>query len=207
VTSDDDRSGGPEATRPHRTDEELLAAARGGDAGAYGEVADRHAGRLFRLAFRLVSGTSDAEDVVQETLLAGLRQAGKFRGDASVKTWLTGILVRQAARHHRRRARRKAAPVEDDGFTGGGGGLRPGGSVAESAHRRMDVQRALAALSPLHREVVVLREFEGMSYAEIAEAVGVPRGTVESRLHRARQELRVLLRDYLPGSEPGGGVG
>jgi RNA polymerase sigma-70 factor (ECF subfamily) len=68
----------------------------------------------------------------------------------------------------------------------------------------MDILEALQALSHEHREIVILREFEGMTYAEIAEALSIPQGTVESRLYRARQELRRLLRDYLP---PGVGAG
>jgi len=70
-------------------------------------------------------------------------------------------------------------------------------SGAAAAEKRMDLQSAIERLSPEHREVVVLREFEGLSYEEIAQALGVPRGTVESRLHRARGELREMLKDYL----------
>jgi RNA polymerase sigma-70 factor (ECF subfamily) len=102
--------------------------------------------------------------------------------------------MRQAARHHRRRGRSR----EEHGLHPGLAGAWSEGTVSESANRRRDVKAALDRLSYDHRQVVVLREFEGMTYAEIAEAVGVPRGTVESRLYRARQELKEMLKDYLP---------
>jgi RNA polymerase sigma-70 factor (ECF subfamily) len=175
---------------PRPTDEDLLAAAREGDRRAFGQLIERHGPALFRLAFRLVGDSAEAEDVVQETLVGAFEHMAKFRGRASVKTWLSRILVRQAARSHRRRARRKVHVLPTDELTN----ARPS---SEDADRRMDVSRALDALPRAQREVVVLREFEGMSYAEIAEVVGVPRGTVESRLHRARQELGRRLQGYL----------
>jgi RNA polymerase sigma-70 factor (ECF subfamily) len=179
-----------EGSDPRATDSDLLAAARRGDDRAFGELIDRHAAGLFRLAFRLVGNSPDAEDVVQETLMGAFEHLGRFRERSSVKTWLSRILVRQAARCHRRRARKKVTALPEADI----GGRR---TFSEDADRRLDVSQALSTLSHAHREVVVLREFEGMSYAEMAEVIGVPRGTVESRLHRARQELGELLRDYL----------
>jgi RNA polymerase sigma-70 factor (ECF subfamily) len=178
---------------PAARDEALLAAARAGDDGAFHDLVDAHAERLFRLAFSLVGSAADAEDVVQETLLGAFRHMRRFEGRSTVKTWLTRILLRQAARHHRRRGRRAEQPLTAAGRTDGARGAGP-----EHVARRLDVQAALERLSPLHREVLVLREFGGMSYAEMAEALDVPQGTVESRLHRARREMRELLRDYLP---------
>jgi len=183
-----------EPCRPDMSDEDLLAEAQAGDDAAFHELTDRHAQRLFRLAFSLVGGTVDAEDVVQETLLGAFEHIRKFEGRSSVKTWLTSILMRQAARHHRRRSRSRETWLAngDHAAPGRGGGVR------EASDRRLDVRRALGRLSADHRQVVVLREYDGMSYAEMAEVLGVPQGTVESRLHRARQELKDLLRDYLP---------
>lgn len=174
-----------------RADERLLEAAAGGDAEAFGDLVERHAETLYRLAYRLVGNAPDAEDVVQESVMGAFRQARKFRGQASVKTWLTRIVMRQAARVHRRRARKGTARLPGEMASGGADG-------SEAAHRRMDVMQALQGLSHDHREVVVLREFEGLSYAEMAETLGLPQGTVESRLYRARQELKGLLSDYLP---------
>ena len=186
-------AGGAQGPRARRTDEELVAAAAQGDDRAFHDLVDRHADRLFRLAFRLVSNSADAEDVVQETLMGAFRHLGRFRGRSTVRTWLSGILVRQAARCLRRRGRRRAAALpESEGLAD------RARDVAADTGRRLDIGGALRELSPEHREVVVLREYEGMSYAEIAEALAVPRGTVESRLFRARQQLKVILRGYLP---------
>jgi RNA polymerase sigma-70 factor (ECF subfamily) len=124
--------------------------------------------------------------------MGAFQQARRFRGHSTVKTWLTRIVMRQAARSHRRRARRQAEGLPDGGLASQAGG------VPEATAMRLDVVQALRRLTHDHREVVVLREFEGLSYAEMAEALDLPQGTVESRLHRARQELRELLRDYFP---------
>ncbi len=173
------------------TDEQLARAAGRGDDAAFHELVDRHADRLYGLAFRLVGNAPDAEDVLQESLLGALEQIGRFEERSTVKTWLSRIVVRQAAHHHRRSAVRRTQSVP------AGYADSSAGNVGERIGRRMDVSRALAALSDDHREVVVLREFEGLSYAEMARELGVPRGTVESRLHRARGELKRLLSDYL----------
>jgi len=195
-------SSGPprENARLHLTDEQLLRKARQGDSAAFHELIDRHGERLFRLAYSLVGNRADAEDVTQETLMGAYEHMHGFKERATVKTWLTRILVRQAARCHRRRGRSREKPVSAPDT------VAANGTAAESTRRHLDVQRALDRLSPDHHEVVVLREFEGMSYAEMAHALGVPQGTVESRLYRARQELKTLLRDYLPPGAARGGT-
>jgi RNA polymerase sigma-70 factor (ECF subfamily) len=142
---------------------------------------------LYRLALSLVGNATDAEDVLQETLVGAFRGLRSFEGRASVKTWLSGILVMQARQWRRASRRKRFEPVSDS--------IPASGPSADAA---LDVRAAIAQLSSEHREVVVLREFERMSYEEIAEAIDVPRGTVESRLHRARSELREKLKAYLP---------
>ncbi len=178
------------------TDGELVRRARSGDEGAFCLLVDRHARRLYGLARSLLGNASDAEDVVQETLLGTLKGLGRFRGEASVGTWMTRILVNTTAKLRRTRSRRPAQALDD---ACAGGVYVPtvsGGSPAADA--RMDVSAVLDHLSQEHRTVIVLRELQGMSYDEIASAVGVPRGTVESRLFRARKQLKDLLKDYLP---------
>ena len=172
----------------HGSDLGLLRRAASGDERAFHELVDRHSAWLFRLAFLLVGNEADAEDVVQETLLGAFRHLRRFRGDASVKTWLTRILTRQAAMRHRSGSRSRTVALQE--------AAGDAGAQAERAGLRLDVRDVLAALAPEHKEVVVLREFEGMSYAEIAEALDVPRGTVESRLFRARQHLKEMLKGY-----------
>ena len=179
------------------TNQDLLRRARRGEEAAYHEIVDGHGTRLYRLAYSLVGNAADAEDVLQETFAGAFRHLGKFGERSSIKTWLSRILVRQAARCHRHRARRTAGSLEhlaepSGRPVGGGSAARP----ESEADTHMDIRAAMQALQPAHREVIALREFEGMTYEEIAEVLAVPRGTVESRLFRARQELRKQLSDY-----------
>jgi RNA polymerase sigma-70 factor (ECF subfamily) len=157
------------------------------DEAAFHELVDRYANEMFRLAVSLVGNAADAEDVVQETFTGAFQAMPDFEGRSSVRTWLSRILVKQAAKWCRRRNVRRTVVLD---------ATAPGPSPEQGL--RIDVLGTLETLSPEHREVIALREFQGMSYEEIAEVLGVPRGTVESRLFRARQELRERLKAYLP---------
>jgi RNA polymerase sigma-70 factor, ECF subfamily len=181
-----------------RTDLELARASAGGDGAAFHELVDRHADGLFRAAISLTRSRADAEDLLQETFLGAYRSLAKFDGRAAVKTWLNSILIRQAAKGWRKDKRhRETAPIQpaewqqplDDSALS----VR---SSSESTEQRMDLMSVLKTLAPEHQEVIVLREIQGLSYEEIAAALKVPRGTVDSRLHRARAELREKLAAY-----------
>ncbi len=168
----------------------LAGRAAKGDADAFHELVDRHADRLYRLAVSLVGRAADAEDVLQETFAGAYRNLRTFEARSSVQTWLTRILVIQAAKWRREQMRRRAPepmPAEVAAR-----------DQTAAAQTRIDLDAALQRLSSEHREVLVLREMEQMSYEEIAQALDIPRGTVESRLHRARAELREKLQAYLP---------
>jgi RNA polymerase sigma-70 factor (ECF subfamily) len=132
----------------------------------------------------------DAEDVVQETFLAAFRGIGRFEGRSSLRTWLVSILMRQVLMLRRKRKGKGMAGL--DAVTQEPVAHRPTSEV----DARLDVGQILASLSEEHREVLVLREFDGMSYDEIAESLEIPRGTVESRLYRARQELKARMPEY-----------
>jgi len=169
-----------------KADDALLAAMQRGDEQAFRTLAHRHGPYLFGVARALVRDYAEAEDVVQETLAAALR--GNFRGESSVRTWLVAIAVRQAANLRRKRTRWRAWT----NFTG-----RSDGAASKSAEAAVDARLDLAGmlehLSPEHREVIVLRELEGLSYEQIAQQLKLPRGTVESRLHHTREQLRSLF--------------
>ncbi len=182
----------------HPTDLQLLKRARRGEEAAFHELVDRYARGLFQLAFSLVSNGADAEDVVQETFLGAFRGLGAFRECSSVKTWLTRILVRQAARCRRSRGIRKTVAINDSEASLSVLRGQETNSQARDVDIRMDVLSGLETLSPEHQEVIALRELQGMSYQEMAEVLSIPRGTVESRLFRARQALRERLEGYLP---------
>ena len=175
-------------------DLELLRKAARGDGKAFHVLTDRHAPELFRLAASLSATRADAEDVVQETLIGAYQGLKRFDGRSSVKTWLKRILVRQAARQwNRGKRRRNMLPIE---AADAAPSANQGQSGPISVDRRLDVAAVLRTLGAEHREVLVMREFDQMSYAEIAQVLETPIGTVESRLHRARAELRGKLKGY-----------
>jgi RNA polymerase sigma-70 factor, ECF subfamily len=175
-------------TRKLPDDAELLARTARGDEQAFRALVDRHARYLYGIAHSMSGNAADAEDLVQETLIAALNST--FRGESAVRTWLVGILVRRAGMLRRTKARHPTSPMEIE---------PPGSKPAATAGSdvRMDLTVMLEQLSPEHRQVIILRELEGLTYDEMAEAIGVPRGTIESRLHRAREELRRRFKGYL----------
>ena len=174
---------------------QLVERARKGDASAYDQIMQRHAKRLYALAASMVGNPADAEDVVQETFLGAYKQLSAFQGRSSLKTWLTRICVLQVSKLYRSRKVRRTAPLGSDVP----GGHEPAvASPVSHADRRADVQAMLNSLSSEHREVLMLRELQGLSYKEIADVLGVPQGTVESRLFRARQQLKESYKDYGP---------
>ncbi len=174
-------------------DAELLKQIGRGDPAACRALLDRHGRYLFGVAHALTGNAPDAEDLVQETLVGAL--GGRFRGESSVRTWLVRILTNQAGMLRRRSHSRAGhvgldetpSPASPDTTDAG-----PGGADA-----KLDLSTMLAALTLEHRQVLVLREMEGLTYEEIAAALHVPRGTVESRLFRAREELRKKFKGYL----------
>ncbi|MDB5328365.1 MAG: sigW 10 [Phycisphaerales bacterium] len=158
-----------------------MAGVARGDSAAMRELLRLHGDYLFGVARTLTNSPADAEDAVQETLAALM--TAKFRGDASLRTFLVSIVVRQAALIRRRT--RPSVRLADDEMSGGA-------DPQSAVDAKLDLAGLLARLSPEHREVLVLREIEGRNYEEMAESLGVPRGTIESRLHRARETLRKL---------------
>jgi len=171
-------------------DFQLAQRAAGGDHRAFHLLVERHGRRLYRLAVSLIGNTADAEDVVQETFVGAFKALAKFEARSSVKTWLTGILLLQAAKWRRDRLGKQAGALE---FAGD---VAQAGDAQAQVDRGVDIQAALQRLGEEHRQVLLLREMQQMSYEEIAEALDVPRGTVESRLHRARAEMREKLKAY-----------
>lgn len=192
-------NGAPNVPQPEAKlaeDMGLLRKAAAGDGAAFHALLDRHMDRLFRLAVSLIGNTADAEDLLQETFAGAYRGLDRFEGRASVGTWLTRILVMQVARFRRKRKRMGSIQAPEFATESEATAAKPSGVSGVDA--RIDMQAALLQLTEAHREVLVLREFEQMSYEEIADVLGVPQGTVESRLFRARAELRQKLSAYLP---------
>ncbi len=191
-----------------QSDAELVAISRQGSTEAFGELVQRYQDRVFNLAYRLTGSQDEAADAVQEAFLRAYRGRESFRGESAFYTWLFRITVNTVRSRQRHRAIR---PVERslDAEVDTDRGSRPNPAAglkarvpdpAEEASRsehKLVVERALAKLEPAQRNMIVLRDIEGRNYAEIANLLGCPRGTVKSRLHRARMALKELLAPVL----------
>jgi RNA polymerase sigma-70 factor (ECF subfamily) len=183
----------------HRDDSSLVEACRAGQTEAYGELVARCQGRLYPVVLRLVGSREDALDVLQDAFVRGFEKLDQFRGGSSFQTWIYRIAVNMAMNRLRRGRVRRTLSLMTRG--GAGPAYDPPdespSSVpserAERAEREAMVESALDALEPDHRAVVILKDFEGRRYEEIGELLGIPVGTVRSRLHRARQQLRRRL--------------
>jgi RNA polymerase sigma-70 factor (ECF subfamily) len=177
------------------SDAELLRLGGQGNQAAQRELVDRHARYLFGVAHALTRNSADAEDVVQEAFLGAFKT--QFRGESSLRTWLVRILMRRAGMLRRSRFREsRDVPLEamsQDLAAAETSAPREGAG----ADARLDLATMLEALSPEHRQVIILRELQQMSYEQMAQTLSVPRGTIESRLHRAREELRKKFAGYL----------
>lgn len=177
---------------------DLLEAARAGNAEALEYLLGRYQGRVLRFSRRMCRDAEDARDVLQDTLLAMARGIRAFRGDSSLSTWLYTI-ARSHCIKKRRRSKFAGAEVSLDGQGRESAAAvpDPGRGPEEMAAERELGQRldeALARLEPEQREVLVLRDVEGLTAAETAEIVGISVAAVKSRLHRARAALRVHLQ-------------
>lgn len=171
------------------SEQDLIRQAVAGNVEAFHQLVDAHGSYLFGVARAMLGRGHDAEDAVQDTFLAAMKGLKRFEGRSALRTWLVSILVRQVA--VLRRKRRFTEPVNLDARSDASAG-----APSHAADARMDVTHVLAQLSAEHREVLVLRELEGMTYDEIAVALGVPKGTVESRLFRARQEIKAKFGEF-----------
>jgi RNA polymerase sigma-70 factor, ECF subfamily len=164
---------------------------------AFDELVRRYRRRVYNLVRTLTAGDSDAEDLVQDTFVRAYRAIGRFRGDSAFRSWLYRIAINVVHTHMDRRRMRNGAlqlPVHDADAVDD---LPAQGDVEQTLLRRQVIDRALASLPEDLRVLVVLRDIHGLKYDEIAKVVKTPRGTVESRLFRARQRLRPMLEPLI----------
>ena len=189
-----------------RTDSELLPAAQQGDREAINELLTRHQARVYRFGKKMCRAEEDAKDVLQETLLAAARNVQGFRGASSVTTWLYAIARSFCSKGHRtskfapenvewlESATREAIEVPDDGR----------GPEEDVSGRQVHtaLNSAIGSLDPMYREVLILRDVEGLSAAEVGEGMGLSVDAVKSRLHRARVAVREQMTPLLGISEP-----
>ena len=201
-------------------DEALVSATLKGDKGAYRALVERYQARLMRMALDILKNTEDAEDVVQESFVKAFLSLDKFKHESSFYTWLHRITFNMAVDLKRKNQRRGGYHFEykeDFGVLGNRSSLvdseSPSGDSAavsqniegpqEALIRKetgRKLEQVLAQLSDEHRTVIILREVDGLDYEDIAAALGVPRGTVMSRLFYARKALQQALKEIAPES-------
>lgn len=173
------------------TDSELVHAAQSGDRGALEQLLVRHQPQLWRYARRMCDSAVDAEDVMQDALLAAVRGFAGYRGEAALRTWLLSITRHACFRHQRRRAA-GPRPVAAEASAGAELPVAAPGPEQQASARELAsaVVRAIDELEPAQREALVLRDIEGLSASEVAELTGASVEAVKSRLHRARRNVQ-----------------
>jgi len=186
-------------------DKSLIDACRAGNTEAFGVLVTRYQDRLYPTIFRLTGCADEARDLLQDAFLRAFEKLDRFQGESSFYTWIYRIAVNLALSGRRRRR-----PVLRLNRDSGSAPIEPAYDAAESdpsaplqrAERDRMIQDALNALATDHRAVVVMKEFDGLQYEEIAVMLQIPIGTVRSRLHRARCELRDRLRSLVDEDVP-----
>jgi len=179
------------STTQEISDVELVARTARGELVAFEQLVDRHRPVVVRVAARIV-GSGEAEDVSQDAFLRAFHRLHHFRGDAPFRSWLLRITHNAALDHL---GRRRPEPVDPEALETAEQSLsRQPAERLEVRERIERLERKLRGLSPQHRTVLVLRDAEGLSYAEIADITDTPIGSVKGRLHRARVEFIEMLR-------------
>jgi RNA polymerase sigma-70 factor (ECF subfamily) len=187
-----------------RSDDELITAFRAGDEEALSALVARHAPAVYRFGFKMCGDAEDAKDVLQDTLLAVARGMRDFRGASSLWTWLYAVARSFCIKKRRasRFAPKETVSLDDLEATAQAPALgRAPDEVASDRELSTLLDQAIAALDPENREVLVLRDIEGLTAPEVAEVLDVSVDAVKSRLHRARAEVRARLEPHLPVAE------
>jgi RNA polymerase sigma-70 factor (ECF subfamily) len=179
------------------SDEALIALCAIGDRSAFDRLVDRHGGALYRFATRQCGSSRDAEDAVQDGLLAAWRGAATYRGESSTRSWLFQIVLHACRRRQRRRAGEPTshATMEEAETVADGGARADEAAAGRQAGEALS--RALAGLPEESREVLLLRDVEGMSGPEAAAILGIGLPAMKSRLHRARLEVKERVEAIL----------
>ena len=185
------------------TEDALLLAARKGDRAALDDLLERHQRQVFAFGMKMCGDAEDAQEVAQDTLLSMVRSVGDFRGEASISTWLYTV-ARSFCIKKRRRT--KGAPAHHEPLDAAAHeqASAPAPSPEQTLlgrETRDAVATALDQLEPEAREVVILRDLEGLTAPEVAQVTGLSVAAVKSRLHRARQSLRTQLLAVVGGDE------
>src|SRR5215213_244351 len=179
------------------TDEQLVEIAIKENPDAFGEIVKRWERKIFALCFGMLSREEDARDAAQETFIAAYRNLANFRGEAKVSSWLHRIAVNQCLTKQRRAKVRSEIYLEDEAETNQMVFVAPTGASparkTEQNERLQFVRQAVVSLPPELRQVIVMKEFEEMTFQEISDTLDLPLSTVKSRLYTALKQLRMKL--------------
>lgn len=182
-------------------DQHLIDECLAGRTDAFGQLVVRYQDRLFNTLVRVLGSTDDARDAAQDAFIQAFEKLSTFQGHSAFYSWLFRIAM-NAALTQKRKRRRTITSIDRSAKSRGVEISDPHPNSApahaiEQSERQAQVRAALMSLPDEFRTVLVLKEMEGLKYEEIAEMVGCPVGTVRSRIHRARSELRQKLRSLL----------
>ncbi len=179
------------------TDEQLVEQAIAENPNAFGEIVKRWERKIFALCFGMLSREDEAQDAAQETFIAAYRHLKNFRGDAKVSSWLHRIAVNQCLTTMRRQKSRSESYLDDEDESADRIFVAPPhkmpSRIAEQNERLAIVRQAVNALPTDLRQIIVMKEFEEMTFQEISDALEVPLSTVKSRLYTGLKQLRMKL--------------
>lgn len=202
LTAGDGRASPAEIVPPDRAvsdeDREAIRRVQDGDTEAFGLLVEKYKRKAFRLAYQVLRDQEEALDVAQEAFVKAFRGLPKFKGDSAFYTWFFRITMNLSLDRKRQRAARVRAmgtddvPPEEWERTAVSTEPDPADEAA-GTERRARIAQALGTLSEQHRSIIILSDIQGLAYREIAEVLGIPMGTVMSRLHHARKRLRTAL--------------
>ncbi len=192
-----------------KDDRALLAEAAAGDFEAFEVLVERYQNQLYRLALSMTRNPAEAEEVVQEAFLSVFRALDTYRGEAAPRTWIFRIATNAALIRLRRRKRKPFYSVEDNAATAlGGKGVWDLGNWSQSPDEQIlgkemrdKLSEAVASLPEDYSVVLHMRDVEGLSNAEVGDALGLSLAAVKSRLHRARLVVRAAIERYLEGQD------
>ena len=182
------------------SDEIIVERALTGDAEAFGEIVRRWERRIFALTYGILGREEDARDATQETFLAAFRNLRGFRGEAKVSSWLHRIAVNQCISRQRRSKVRSESALDDEEDKHASSFATPlhhsPAYVVEGRQETIAVRRAINSLPIELRQVVVMKEFEELTFREIADVLDLPLSTVKSRLYTALKQLQLRLQKF-----------
>lgn len=184
-------------------DGKLVSAVLAGDATAYRGLVERYQGRVYSVVYGMIRNREDATDLTQETFVRAYQNLRSFRTESSFYTWIYRIAMNAVIDHTRRMKKRTHDALDEEVVVRDAGGVMSEGHHRDSPGKNLERKelhgKLLAALETLpedQRQAIVLREVDGLSYKEIAEVMGIPEGTVMSRLFYARKKLQTALAEH-----------